>query len=57
MITPEDFKVEMKKIARKLHHDKEVMHVEMDDLMCKVLKELGYNEGVKIFSKQEKWYA
>jgi len=37
--------------------DFEQSHSAMDDLMAKVLVELGYGEGVAIFRKQKKWYA
>lgn len=32
-------------------------HISMDYLMCTVLRELGYDEGVDIFMNTEKWYA
>lgn len=35
----------------------EVCHCEMDDLMCQVLTELGYGDGVKVFDETPKWYA
>ena len=31
-------------------------HEEADDLMCEVLKSLGYEAGVKIFEEMTKWY-
>ena len=38
-------------------YDIEGAHSEADDLMCQLLEELGYEEGVKIFKNAEKWYA
>lgn len=35
----------------------EIAHFEADILMCKLLTELGYDEGVKIFKNMFKWYA
>ena len=32
-------------------------HVAADRLMCEVLKELGYGDGVAIFESMGKWYA
>ena len=32
-------------------------HIEADRLMCEVLKELGYGDGVKLFEELHKWYA
>lgn len=55
-MNPEEFKEAMKK-ARDSYCDKEYSHVDMDELMCKLLRELGYGEGVDIFEKAEKWYA
>lgn len=52
---PESFAFEMKCIARDKDPEKE--HGDMDDLMCKLLESLGYDEGVEIFKNAEKWYA
>ena len=38
-------------------NDIEDMHVQMDELMCEVLKDLGYSEGVETFTLTAKWYA
>ncbi len=54
-ITPEQFKSRMQEIASDV--DIEMSHYNADDLMCEVLKELGYGEGVKIFEEMAKWYA
>lgn len=32
-------------------------HVLADELMCKLLRELGYGEGVDIFEQMDKWYS
>lgn len=37
--------------------DTEQVHIEMDNVMCEVLKDLGYGEGVEIFRNELKWYA
>ena len=37
--------------------DTEGAHWEADRLMCQVLTELGYGDGVKIFEEMSKWYA
>ena len=47
----------MKKIAKDYADDPEVMHGKADDLVCELLKSLGYLEGLKIYEKMEKWYA
>lgn len=52
----EDFAKEMEAIAA-LDSDPEKAHVRADDLMCRVLRGLGYGEGIDIFNDIEKWYA
>lgn len=46
---------EMRRINR--DDDTEMAHILADELMCKLLRELGYNEGVEIFEKMGKWYS
>lgn len=53
---PDEFYKEMKKIADSKINE-EFAHIEMDELMCRVLKELGYGSGVEIFEKADKWYS
>ncbi|MBU0752400.1 MAG: hypothetical protein KJ787_14090 [Gammaproteobacteria bacterium] len=55
--TPEEFAAQMQKIRDTVGGDEEVAHADMDNLMAKVLVELGYRDGIAIFDKQEKWYA
>lgn len=56
-ITPEEFEKEMCEIWEKQGGDPEAAHGAMDDLMAKVLCQLGYGEGLNFWDKQEKWYA
>lgn len=37
--------------------DQERCHVEMDQLLMDLLETLGYDEAVKIFRSEPKWYA
>ncbi len=37
--------------------DTEACHKGMDDLLCNLLVELGYEDVVQLFRKTEKWYA
>ena len=67
-MTPEEFKQEMIEIrdlddetAKKKYGAtwfSSILdnHIYADNLMCQVLEELGYGEGVKIFHEIEKWY-
>jgi len=65
-MTPNEFLKKMKAIVKRNFDnqweqhklsDPENAHAEADALMCEVLKELGYGEGIKIFDGMEKWYS
>ncbi len=61
-MTPEEFKKAMIEIVgrtpeKKGYGDPEGSHSAADDLLCQVLKDLGYNEGIEIFLESERWYA
>ena len=58
-ITPEEFSKRMRDIqyTYKERYDIEERHVAMDDLMCELLRELGYGKGIDIFKDTDKWYA
>lgn len=53
--TPEWFAEEMAKLAQ--DDDMEGRHVNMDNLMCELLRHLGYEAGVNIFDATDMWYA
>jgi hypothetical protein len=55
MDTPETFEEKMRKIFSDT--DTERAHGEADDLMCDLLRALGYGGGIDIFEKEEKWYS
>lgn len=55
LMTPEQFKAEMEELAK--NGDLEDRHGLADDLMCSVLRDLGYGAGVDRFEWLEKWYA
>ena len=55
--TPEIFKLKMEGLRNDLNLDKEAVHSDMDDLLCEVLIELGYEGGVNFFFSTERWYA
>lgn len=38
-------------------NDPEIGHYKADELMCELLTELRYGEGVEIFKEMSKWYA
>ncbi len=51
----EEFRAKMKTLAES--NEPESFHSYADELMCETLTELGYEEGVKIFEDEEKWYS
>lgn len=58
-MTPDEFKKRMEACAAKCDEGPSGpydAHTEADDLMCKVLTELGYGDGVSIFQAMERWY-
>ena len=56
-MTPEEFKERMKKICKDDGYNEEELHIFADDLMCKLLRSLGYGDGVEIFEAAPKWYS
>lgn len=56
-MTPEQFREKMKQIKVEFDEQEDIAHNRMDHLMCDVLVELGYGDGVHVFKTQEKWYA
>ena len=56
-MTPEEFKERMKKICKDDDYNDEELHIFADDLMCKLLRSLGYGDGVEIFEAAPKWYS
>jgi len=52
---PGEFEAEMKVIATE--RDTERRHGLADDLLCKVLNEQGFGDGVRVFLEMKKWYA
>lgn len=51
----EGFANEMRRISK--INNRECAHILADRLMCKVLRELGYDWGVDIFVQMDKWYS
>ena len=56
-MTPEEFKLKMQTILTEYGNNIESSHYAMDKLMCEVLSDLGYEEGVKVFENTERWYS
>jgi len=38
-------------------NDTEMCHVEADDVLCGLLRHLGYEDVTRIYEKIDKWYA
>ena len=56
-MTPDEFKETMQKIADIEPLGDVHAHITADNLMCQLLRTLGYSEGVEIFENMEKWYS
>lgn len=54
-MTPEQFAERMREIAEETYT--EDRHINADNLMCDLLRGLGYGEGVDTFERMYKWYA
>jgi len=55
-MTPEEFERRMSRIFAN-DDDTEANHIKADALLCEVLMQLGYENGVNIFESAHKWYA
>lgn len=56
-MTPTDFAVQMRRLATSEEDGLEETHMKADKLMCTILREWGYSEGVDVFEEMDKWYA
>ncbi len=54
-MTPKEFLFKMRKI--RTYYDTENRHIEADKLMCEILSDLGYGDGIAIFKTMIKWYT
>ena len=57
LITPAEFSLQMKELAKMTEEDEEIAHGKADQLMTDTLTALGYKEGCDIFDDMPKWYA
>lgn len=56
-MTPEEFAKRMREIYPEAGYDEEISHISADELMCEVLRHLGFGVGVEIFENASRWYA
>ncbi len=54
-MSPKEFCNEMKRLAK--DKDTVTWHMDADDLMCSLLRAFGYEDGVKVFESEKKWYS
>jgi hypothetical protein len=59
-MTPEQFRDEMASILKADQErgaDHEETHLAADHVMCELLRELGYGDGVDCYEQMKRWYA
>lgn len=56
VMTPEQFYTQMRAIQLDEDLSNDDQHERMDKLMCQLLSDLGYTDGIEIFKNTEKWY-
>lgn len=54
---PMVFEAKMKAIVDDKNMDFEQAHIAMDNLMCELLENLGYEAGIKVFKEATKYYS
>lgn len=55
LISPTSFAEQVKRIVDKAGDDYEQSHIELDALLCRVLEQNGYTEGVQMYREAKKW--
>lgn len=55
LISPQAFAEQVKRIIDEAGDDYERSHLELDALLCRVLEQNGYGDGVKVYQKAPKW--
>jgi hypothetical protein len=55
-MSPDEFKSRMRWVYR-TPVDVESAHIAADDLMCELLRSLGYGGGITVFEESPKWYS
>jgi hypothetical protein len=51
------YQKKLKEIINKYDFDEEVRHIEADNLLIELLKELGFEKITNIYEKIDKWFA
>ena len=54
-MTPQEFALRMREIAA--NDDIEEGHATADALLCRVLRELGFQDGISTYEAMPKWFA
>lgn len=53
---PNNAEKALKELIEKYGYDTSLCHQKADKLLCRILKELGFENVVKIFEELNKWY-
>lgn len=55
LLTPKDFADKMRELDQ--NDNVETKHILADNLIIKLLVQLGYQDGAKVFQDMAKWYS
>jgi len=55
ILTPEQFANEIKEIIKEYPRDRELGGVYLDGALCRMLIQLGYSKGVRLYNTYERW--
>ncbi len=55
LVSPKSFVEQVKRIIDETGDDYERSHLELDALLCRVLEQNGYTEGVRLYQEAKKW--
>jgi hypothetical protein len=56
MLTPEQALEKAEKIIKEGNDDPAKIHPELDDLLCELLRPLGYGKLIDLYYEQERWF-
>jgi hypothetical protein len=56
-MTQDEALEKMREIVEGTHDDPESTHPDLDDVLCAVLRSLGYDKLIDYYEAQERWFS